>query len=345
MSDEPTDFTSPIAELPEAPPVRPVEGVAVDERALENRRRRSRSERAKRRRQQRNSAALAVALVVASVALAAVVVSKLGPRTAGGADAPEPARAAETVSVTSRTTASAAFSDSFDPTVEPTPVFASYRSLRLNLPVPADSLTAIAFHQASSDKAMPMESLLPNADMKKAIALKKTASYVFTTDTSGTPVPDGVPSILKGEVLRLWRSHRVGSTDRCADVGAKPGTPVYSPVTGTVLLVRAYDLYRKYPDYEVHIRPDGWDEVDCVLIHVDKVRVEPGDRVLGGVTRIAEIRLLSDRVPHQLGEYVSDGGDHTHVQLNRLAVPGKIEIENRVYDVSRPGQTVTVSPK
>lgn len=122
----------------------------------------------------------------------------------------------------------------------------------------------------------------------------------------------------------MWRSNRSGAPDSAIDVGAPPGTPVYAPVTGEVIGVRAYRLYDKYDDYEIHIQPTGWPEVDVVLIHIDNVSVEVGDHVIGGVTPLAGVRLLSDRVTHQISAFTKDGGDHVHVQLNRLEVPGKL---------------------
>ena len=55
-----------------------------------------------------------------------------------------------------------------------------------------------------------------------------------------------------------------------------PGTPVYAPVSGEVLEVRPYYLYGEYADFEIHITPNGWAEVDVVLIHVDNVQVVEG---------------------------------------------------------------------
>ena len=49
-------------------------------------------------------------------------------------------------------------------------------------------------------------------------------------------------------------------------------------------------------------------------------------RYSAGASAIAKIRLLSDRVTPQLGQYVPDGGDHVHVQLNKVEVPGKLEV-------------------
>lgn len=224
-----------------------------------------------------------------------------------------------------------------EPLAYPTPVFAMYRSMRINLPLPPEALTVVAFHQASNTKAMPMRSLLTDADMS-AVSKKGTdATYTYTVDGDDASLPDAqTPGILEGPALRMWRSNRTGATDRCADVGAVPGTAVYAPVTGRVLLVRAYELYDKYPDYEIHIQPEGWPEVDCVLIHVDEVAVCPGDEVVGGITPIAKVRLLSDRFPHQVARYVAGEGDHVHLQLNQLSVPGRIEIDGREVDITFP---------
>lgn len=200
---------------------------------------------------------------------------------------------------------------------DPTPFFGSYRSLHLYLPVSPDALTEIGYHQASGSAALSMTSLLPDADMVAAEENQGTGRPAAGGDEVG-------PTVLSGEVLRMWRSNRTGPPDTAIDVGAPPGTPVYAPVTGEVIGVRAYRLYDKYDDYEIHIQPTGWPEVDVVMIHVENVSVEVGDHVIGGVTSVAGVRLLSDRVTHQISAFTKDGGDHVHVQLNRLEVPGKL---------------------
>jgi len=203
---------------------------------------------------------------------------------------------------------------------DPTPLFASYRSLHLYLPVPNQSLTEIAYHQASGDKALHLESLLPDADMTRAAENHGTGRK--TSDTEDSPGPD----LLAGEVLRMWRSNRTGPPDNAVDVGAQPGTYVFAPVTGKVVAVRPYKLYGQHDDYEVHIQPNGWDDVDLVLIHVEDVCVQEGDEVIGGCTKIAEVRRLSDKVVPQIAAYTADGGDHVHVQLNKVEIPGKLEM-------------------
>ena len=198
-----------------------------------------------------------------------------------------------------------------------TPLFATYRSLELHLPVAEQDLTELAFHQASGAKALPMESLLPDAD-PSAVDHKRGTGRI-----PAEPDPNAVePGVLGGEVIRMWRSNRSGGPDTAADVGAPAGSPVFAPVSGTVIEVKPYTLYGEHEDIEIHIQPTGWPEIDLVLIHVADPAVGVGDLVVGGVTRIASVRLLSPSVNHQLADYSPCDGDHVHMQLNRVEKPG-----------------------
>lgn len=196
----------------------------------------------------------------------------------------------------------------------PTPVFAHLGSLLLRLPVPVSAVTEIGFHQASYTYAMHMKSNLPDANMNKAFH-HGTRSYSSSPlDSTGE---------LDMTVLRMWRA-RPGKPDSAADVGALPGTPVLAPVTGTVLKVKPYQLYGRYFDYEIHIRPDGFRGEDVVLIHIDHPSVKAGDPVLGGVTQLGVVRLLSNRLHDQLADYERPGpahGDHVHIQVNNVNDP------------------------
>ena len=197
--------------------------------------------------------------------------------------------------------------------LSPTPFFASYRSLRLRLPVKVTDLTEVGFHQASYPYALHMATTLTeadNSDTKAAHGTGRDASKQAT----------GVDAVLQGKFIRMWRS-RPGRPDTAADVGALPGSDVYAPVSGTIVKIKAYKLYGKYDDYEIHIQPTGWSDIDLVMIHVTDLSAMVGEEVVGGETRLAAIRKLSDRVVHQLGEYTGDGGDHTHIQLNNAKDP------------------------
>lgn len=194
----------------------------------------------------------------------------------------------------------------------------------------------MAFHQATFNHAVPMVSLAPDMSLAnaKTIAaeLRAVASGTATCAPSAAAANAAAASATvpkdtwRGSVIRLYRSGRSGKPDTAVDVGAEPGTPVLAPTDGTVVLVRTYKLYSKYDDYEVHIAPTGQTDVDVVVIHITEVCVQPGQRVEGGVTRIASVRKLSHLTGLQLKDYAADGGDHTHVQVNRLPQAGMIWI-------------------
>lgn len=203
-----------------------------------------------------------------------------------------------------------------EPERDPTSVFARESATDIHLAIDTAQLTAVAFHQASGELAQHLTSLVPDADM----ALAAELHAVPPIDAGDNPQDD----VWAGCVLRLWRSNRSGEPDTAVDMGADPGTPVWSPVTGTVVEVRPYLLYDKYEDYEIHIRPEGRDDVDVVLIHVDGVKVAAGDRVKGGVTQLATVRKMSDKIDIQLAGYTANGGDHVHLQFNRIPAEGEL---------------------
>ena len=199
---------------------------------------------------------------------------------------------------------------------DPTQVFAAYKTIQLYLPYPVESVKAIGFHQASGDNALHMTSVLPDADSEAAREAHHVEPLTIVEQPGSTPA-------LAGTVLRMWRD-RPGQPDSAVDVAAEPGTTVLSPVTGTVVQVKPYLLYGKHDDFEIHIRPDAMADVDVVIIHVEDVKIRAGDRVIGGVTPIAEVRLLSDRVTMQIGDFIGDGGDHVHIQINKVQPEGEL---------------------
>jgi hypothetical protein len=147
-----------------------------------------------------------------------------------------------------------------------------------------------------------------------------------------------LPGIYGGRVIRLYRSGRDGPPDTAADVGAAGGTQAYVPVTGTVLGVRHYALYGRYPDIEIHISPAGRPDLDVVCLHTTDPTIHAGQEVTAGVTPMSKVRWLSRMFDNQLGEYTHEGGNHVHVQVNRLAVPGRMPGAGSAPIDPTPGQ-------
>ncbi len=248
---------------------------------------------------------LAIVIVVAM--LVAIVRATETPRTS--VSLTEPAAAVESELVA-------------EPGREPTPLIGCYEKIALRLPVDPSDLTAIGFHQASGNRALSLMSFLPDADMTRAAELKAVPSAEETDGAVARAAGFDARDVLQGCALRMWRSGRTGMPDTAADIGAAPGTTVYSPISGTVVRVRPYRLYGKHDDYEIHIQPDDSEDLDLVIIHVDEVTVTEGDRVNAGATPVAVVRKMSDKIDLQLGGYVPEGGDHVHFQLNSLETPG-----------------------
>lgn len=208
------------------------------------------------------------------------------------------------------------------PAADPTPVFAAHRSLKLRLPVAIENLTEVGFHQASYDYALKLTTPLPDADMGDAKADK-------STHRDPSKQQKGDDAVLVGSVLRMWRD-RPGKPDTAADIGADPGSPVFAPVDGTVVLVKKYDLYNKYEDVQIHIQPDGFPRLDVVVIHFYEPSVKAGDRVEAGVTRIGRVRKLSDKINLQLRSYTNNGGNHVHLQVNDATDPDYEGLEGAI---------------
>lgn len=257
------------------------------------------------RRRRKNRFPLPFVLVVLLIAAAGVwaLVGALGHET--------PDRGTSTLASASGATPTTAVEQA---PREPTPSFAEQGGMRIHLPVDALAVTALGFHQASFSNALAMTSLVPDCDMKLAREL-------HAVPPSGDS-ENADPEVWDGACLRLWRSNRPGGPDTAADIGANPGTPVYSPVDGTIVEVKAYKLYDKYDDFEVHIQPTGRDTIQVVMIHIADPVIKVGDSLVGGVTRIGSVRKMSDKITNlQLREYTANGGDHVHVQVNDLTLP------------------------
>ena len=189
------------------------------------------------------------------------------------------------------------------------PLIAQCSGVDLRSPIAPADLTGVLFHQASLAYGLTMTTELPEADTEKVESSGE--SRVNREQVEG--------DWLDAEVMHLWRIADSTDMDTSIDVGAASGTIVRSPVTGTVVLVKDYDLYGEVPDIEIHIQPTGRPDLDVVIIHTQDPLVKAGDKVEAGVTEISHVRdIAKDLEDVQLAFYTpeDDPGNHAHVQVN-----------------------------
>ena len=269
-------------------------------------------------------------LVAAGLAVAALVVFGVISTTGPGSDALSAAGAAVSApgDIVAGWTASEGGMPEATDVGPPTPVFASFEDIELCLPVRPADLTLLAFHQAAREEARHMVSLVDEAEAVKlcdvtgtveaqatTVAAGQTGTVATAPSSRGTTAATRDDGVWSGSAICLYRSNRRGAADSAVEVGAPPGSPVFAPLDGTVVEVKPYLLYGKYDDVEIHIQPEGRDDLDLVIIHVSDPQVEAGDEVVAGKTQVASVRKLSDLMELQLAEY-TPGGDHCHMQLN-----------------------------
>ena len=154
---------------------------------------------------------------------------------------------------------------------------------------PSMRVEHIGFHEASHDGAQQMD-VLP------------TAVAPFTMDD---------------------RNRNTGSRT-AADIVADPEVEIRAPVTGTVKRAGTYVLYCKYSDDFAVIEPDDHPGWEVKLLHIDGVRVRPGDRVVAGETVVAP-RPTQLPFESQVDEYrtADPAWPHVHVEVVDPSIPNK----------------------
>lgn len=126
----------------------------------------------------------------------------------------------------------------------------------------------------------------------------------------------------KDPVTLPSRGRGTGSRS-AADVVVDPEVEIRAPVSGTVIRSGTYRLYCEYSDDFAVIDPEdhrGW---EVKMLHIEGVRVEPGDRVEGGVTVLARrARKLPFR--SQVDDYTAEPSwPHVHIEVIDPSIPDR----------------------
>jgi hypothetical protein len=175
-------------------------------------------------------------------------------------------------------------------------------ALRIQLPIPQSRVTAIGYH-AAGDSALALE---PVGRQGNQGAFARLAGRIFGGDSSGL----------------VWYQLSGGSGPQTSalDVGAAPGTDVYSPVDGTIVGITDYVLSGRTYGVRLEIRPVN---APSVLVSLTRLRADPalsvGSSVAAGTSKIGTVLDLSRVERQALARYTQDAGNHVSLEVHPAA--------------------------
>jgi hypothetical protein len=194
------------------------------------------------------------------------------------------------------------------PAGPPSPqVVALEGSLRIQLPVAQSRLTALGYH-ASGDGAL---SLQPLGSQANPGTITRWARRVFGG----------------GRAQLRWFQIPGGKGPGTAalDVGAVPGTDVYSPVDGTIIGLIPYIVNGRRFGSEIVIQPTG---APSRVVAITHLKPDPsltvGSSIASGTSKLGIILDFSRVEQQALAKYTQDTGNHVEIEVRpaaALAIP------------------------
>ena len=186
------------------------------------------------------------------------------------------------------------------PSGPPQPQVVAMRGpLRLELPIAQDRVTAIAYH-ASGDGALALE---PVGHQANQGLFGRVAKKLFGGGDSGLRY-----YVLEGGT---------GPGTAALDVGAVPGTDVYSPVDGTIVGITPYVLDGRSYGARIDIQPSGNPSLVVSLTHL---RPDPsltvGSSVASTTSKIGTVVNFAGVEGQALARFTQDAGNHVAVSVH-----------------------------
>ena len=175
-------------------------------------------------------------------------------------------------------------------------------ALRLDLPIAQGRVTAIGYH-ASGDGAIALDPVGHQANQG-------------LIDRLGHKLFGG-----GGHGLRYYVvSGGTGPSTATLDVGAAPGTDVYSPVDGTIVGITPYVLDGKTYGARIDVQPTGTPSLVVSLTHL---RPDPsltvGSTVAATTSKVGTVLNLAGVEQQALSNYTADAGNHVAISAHNAA--------------------------
>ncbi|MBU4173848.1 MAG: M23 family metallopeptidase [Actinobacteria bacterium] len=198
---------------------------------------------------------------------------------------------------------------SYEPKVESEPfTFATWGGIDLKCPIRYCDLLGVVFHEAypTGGDGKP-----DNPQVMQPVG-------ICMQDDNPQNLCPGIDLSLGSDPAYFVESSRGRGTcsTSASDVVAKAGSPVFSPVNGTVIAAESYMLYGKYYDLRVRILIDGYPGYHMAVLHLDTLSVSVGQRVEAGTTQVGTVRDLTPYFNSAANRYSREAGNHPHIQIN-----------------------------
>ena len=183
---------------------------------------------------------------------------------------------------------------------EPFPqIVAVHGQVRLQMPITQSQSTAIGYH-SSDDGAL---ALAPLGRQGNEGVVQRIFHAVFGGG-GGHPV---------------WYRLDGGSLS-ALDVGAAPGTDVYSPVDGTVVGITPFVVAGHRFGSQVDVQPQNQPSLVVTLTQIrPDAALRVGDAVVSGRTKVGQVVDLSRVERQALARYTNDAGDHVSIEVRASA--------------------------
>lgn len=174
--------------------------------------------------------------------------------------------------------------------------------LRIQLPVEQRNVTAIGY-SAGDEGTLPLQ---PLGRQGNEGLFARAAHRIFGGGSGGL-----VWYQLGGDQ---------GPSTAALDVGAAPGTDVYSPVDGTVVGLTPYVLDGQQYGSRIDIEPS---DSPSVVVSLTRLQPDPsltvGVQLSAGTSKVGSLIDLSGVEKQALARYTQDGGNHVTLQIRPTA--------------------------
>jgi hypothetical protein len=189
------------------------------------------------------------------------------------------------------------------PTGPPRPQIVAFQgSLRIQLPISQSRVTAIGYH-AAGNGALALD---PVGRQGNQGLFARLAHRIF-----GGP---------HGGLVYYQLDGGTGAQTGALDVGAAPGTDVYSPVDGTVVGLTEFVIDNRTFGVRVDIQPAS---APSVLVSLTHLRSDPalsvGSSVAAGTSKIGTVLDLSSVERQGLARFTQDSGNHVSIEVHPAA--------------------------